>query len=333
MLGPRGDPGTGISLAGTSGVLWGTLGLVAEGAHWLEAALARVEPQTPESDQAQLWLRLGRLVEETPSRARPALERAAELYRQLGDAAGLANALVRLGRVLAFMGRFQQSETVLAEAHSLMERAGSPPGLLTQYFFNMAYLKNHSGDFAGARRLYEQSLAMFRQFGDEYGEISTLGNLANVAWALGDLDAAEAGFRHQLSVVRESPMKSNHILGWALACLAGVLTERRKLDEAFAASREGLPLLAENGNAWIFLLNDALRNALAGQFSNAARLAGYSDYTFAAKEATRAALDARTREPLHALLRQNLAPAELERLLAEGAKMSDDEASRLALED
>ena len=43
--------------------------------------------------------------------------------------------------------------------------------------------------------------------------------------------------------------------------------------------------------------------------------------------------EARARERLHALLREKLAADELERLLAEGANMSEDDACRLALED
>jgi hypothetical protein len=54
--------------------------------------------------------------------------------------------------------------------------------------------------------------------------------------------------------------------------------------------------------------------------------------TFAAKETSRQPNEARARDRLEALLREKLTPEELERLLAEGAKMSEDEACRLALE-
>ena len=110
-------------------------------------------------------------------------------------------------------------------------------------------------------------------------------------------------------------------------------TERGELDEALAAAREGLPLLQEAGIAWIALDHLALRAALAGKLANAARLAGYADSAHAAKEASRQPNEARARDRLQALLREKLAADELERLLAEGARMSEDEACRLALED
>jgi hypothetical protein len=122
-------------------------------------------------------------------------------------------------------------------------------------------------------------------------------------------------------------------LGIYLGNLAGVLTERADLDEALAAAREGLPLLKLGGYVWIFVDHVALRAAMAGKVANAARLAGFTDSIFAAKETSRQPNEARARKRLQALLREKLAPDELERLLAEGAKMSEDEACRIAVEE
>ena len=89
-------------------------------------------------------------MDETPARARPLLERAAELYRRLGDPLGLGLSLARLGRVLALMGRFEQAEAALSEAQPLLERTGLPKAPV-YYFFNLAYLKSLSGDPLAAR--------------------------------------------------------------------------------------------------------------------------------------------------------------------------------------
>ena len=94
-----------------------------------------------------------------------------------------------------------------------------------------------------------------------------------------------------------------------------------------------VPAVKEDGSAWIFADHVALRAALAGKLSNAARLAGYSQYTWAANEAKRQPIEARAHERLCALLREKLDRGELERLVAEGAKLSEDEACSLALED
>ena len=77
----------------------------------------------------------------------------------------------------------------------------------------------------------------------------------------------------------------------------------------------------------------ALRAALAGKVANAALFAVFSDEAHAERKLSRAPNEARAHARLHALLREQLAPDELERLLAGGAKISEDEACRLALEE
>jgi tetratricopeptide (TPR) repeat protein len=332
-FGARGDVTIGIALAGASGAIWSELSLPGEGVQRLQAAVARVGAQTPELDQARLWLWLGLLWgEAAPPQAVAAFERAIDLYRRLGDASGLGYALVRLGGRLALMSRFDQASPVLAEAFSVLERADVPKAL-AYYFEGVGFLKQLTGDPAGARMDYEKALSLYRGAGAQRSVLNTLGNLADTTWALGDLDAALAGFRETVALMRKSPLTMRSTLGIYLANLAGVLTERGDLDEALAAAREGLPLLKLGGYVWIFVDHVALRAAMAGKVANAARLAGFTDSIFAAKETSRQPNEARARKRLQALLRGKLAPDELERLLAEGAKMSDDEACRIAVEE
>jgi hypothetical protein len=92
-------------------------------------------------------------------------------------------------------------------------------------------------------------------------------------------------------------------------------------------------LRKEAGQSWLNIDHLALRAALAGKLANAARIAGYADSNYGAKEARRPPNEARARNRLQVLLREKLGPDELEYLLAEGTKMSEDEACRLALED
>jgi predicted ATPase/DNA-binding winged helix-turn-helix (wHTH) protein len=330
-FGSQGDSATGIRLAGNTGPLWGMLGLFTEGAHRLETALARVQTDTPAPDQAMLWRQLGRLVDETPARARPAFERAAQLYRAIGDRLGLAHALLHLGRACASLGEFGAGAAALGEANSLL-RGDDLPWLRGLYFFNLGYSKSLQGDLVGARSDYEQAHRLFLEAGDEFTALAAQGNLANIAWACGDLEAADACFRQNLVELRASPMQTKRILGWTLASLAGVLTERERLDEALAFFRDGLPLVAEEGSAWRFGDSLALRAALAGKIGAAARLAGHVDAMFAAKQATRHPVDVRHRARVAAKLHEELSGAEVEAMLAEGARLTEADACRLALE-
>jgi hypothetical protein len=104
------------------------------------------------------------------------------------------------------------------------------------------------------------------------------------------------------------------------------------LDEALVLAREGLPLCRENGSAWASSHHLALRTVLASRVADGARLAGYAEHIWALKEGKRPPIVVRAREMLLALLHEKLAADELERLLAEGAKMSENEVWRVALE-
>jgi hypothetical protein len=154
-----------------------------------------------------------------------------------------------------------------------------------------------------------------------------------MTWALGDLDAALAACVDAVARLRKSPLARKYLLGNALTNLAGVRTERGELTEALAAAREGLPSREEAGHAWVTLDHLALRAALAGKLADAARLAGFADSTYKAKETSRQPNEARAHDRLETLLRKKLALDELDHLLAEGAKMNEDEACLMALED
>ena len=332
-LGAGGDRTIAIGLAGASGSMWITLSLYGEGVQRLEAALACAGSDTSESEQARLCLSLGvRLGEAAPAKAVAPLERAADLYRRLGDAPWLAQSLLKLGVVLALMGRFERATLVFAEAFPLVERLGLPK-VIAGYFKDLGGLMVMTGDLASARMYLEKALSGYRDARAESAALAILVMLADVTWALGDLDAALAALSETVARLRNSPLSSKDSLGVCLTNLAGVCTERGELDQALAAAREGLPLLEEAGYAWSVLDLLGLRAALAGKLANAACLAGHADSAFAAKKSSRQPNEARAHERLQALLREKYDPDELKRLFAEGAAMNEDDACRLALED
>jgi len=332
-LGPCGEGAIGIALAGASGAVWLGLSLTSEGQHRLEAAVARVDATTPASHQARLWLWLGLLlIGSAPAGAVEALEHAVELYRRVDNALGLGYSLARLGAALVVVGRFEQAARALAEARTLLEPSGVPKALAACYDAG-GLLKLRTDDQAAARLDYERALALYRSAGAERQAFAMRSHLADLAWVLGDLDAALAGFRETLGLLRASPLTNKGTLGICLANLAGVLVERGELAEALATAREGLPLLREGGYAWMVLDHFAVRAALAGESERAVHIAGYADSVHAEKQASRQPNEARARARLEAILRERLAAEGLERLLAEGAAMSEEAIYALALED
>ena len=332
-LGTDGDAAIAIALAGASGAMWADFSLPGEGRQRLEAASARIEAGTPDSDQALLWLWMGLLRRySAPAQAVTALEQAIDLYRRVGNTPGLGHSLARRGAILARLGRFEDSALALAEAFPVLKYSGLPKAL-GFYFSELGILKMLMGDLSAARLHYHEAVTLYRGTGAESAALAILGNLGDVTWALGDVDAALAAFVETVALLRKSPVSRKDILGNNIMNLAGVRTERGELAEALVAAREGLPLLHEGGYAWNMLDHLALRAALAGNVVNAALLAGFTDSTYKAKETSRQPNEARARDRLQPLLREQLTPRDLERLLAEGAKVSEDQACRIALEE
>jgi len=121
-------------------------------------------------------------------------------------------------------------------------------------------------------------------------------------------------------------------VGLARANLHGILTERGDLAEALAIGREFVGPARDVGALWIVIDHFALRLAKSGRYADAARVSGWNDAVVRAKDVRRQINEQRAYESTQAILRANLSAAELERLLAEGAKLSEDEVSRLATE-
>ena len=144
--------------------LWTTLSLYGEGAQRIEAAAARIQPETSKADQARLSFWLASVFEESmPARALAAFEHSIGLYQELHDSLGLGHSRMRLARVLIKMGRFESAEEALADVPAL-ESAGLPR-LLGVYFANMGYLKMTTGDPASARTHMERALSFVRRLG------------------------------------------------------------------------------------------------------------------------------------------------------------------------
>ena len=331
-LGTGSEPAIGIGLCSASGPLWMELTLLGEGRQRLDAAIGQIR-EMPQLDQARLWLWQGMLRgDAAPAQAVLAKSRAVELYRRLEDSSGLGFSLVQVAMMLGCMNRFDAAETALAEASPLLESAGMPRALARCCEIT-GFLKMRTGDPAGARTHYERALSLYRKIGAQREVLRMLGNHADLTWALGDLDAALNGFLETVAVLRNSTFATKNTLGFNLANLAGVQTERGELDEALATAREGLPLLREMGHAWIDMDHFALRAALAGKIANAARLAGYADSAHATRDTSRGPNEARSRKRLQALLQEKLTCDEVARLAIEGAALSEDEACALALDE
>ena len=331
-FGEGGDTETGQALMGTSRNLWQMLSLANEAARRLDVAIERLTPGTPPAIVVALHLAMGLIHSGSrPERAIPADERAVALARGLGDDLLLGTALMSLGGGLAMAGRPDDADVLMREAQPLLERSGRPR-LQASILITGGLLHGARSDGREASARFASAARVSRAGGFDGQAFQALGNLADSLWMQGDLDGAVAAARDALAQSRQSAFATRSNVGLALANLQGILTERGDLAEAAAVGREFMAFTRDAGVAWIVLDHFALRLAMSGQHAVAARLVGWNEAAVRAKDVRRQINEQRAYERNLSILRAKLSAAELERLMAEGATMSEDEVCRLAVE-
>lgn len=328
-LGPHGDSAVGIEIAGSSWLMWYRLSLKAEGRQRMDALALRVSDALDPAIAGRYWATYGGLwVDAAPARCIETLAHAVALFREADRPAELATTLVDYALNLPLEAE-DEAQRALTEAHLLLKDAATPR-YLGWYFEARAKRVRESGP-ALARTYYESALREYRSIGAERAIADVANSVADLTWITGDLDAAIAGMREAIAINRKSGVAHKSSLGLGLANLAGAHAERGDLDEAFAAASEAVPLIREDGWFYRFCDHFALRIAKTGQAQAAARLLGYAEGEHARFGANRESNEVRAHISVLKILGDAMAPDALAQRLAEGAKLTEDEAAKLAL--
>lgn len=327
-FGASGDKALGLDLAGTSYRLWGQLSLYAEGRQRLEAMAAHVDATLAPGVAGRFWNALSSFEFADNARSAELCARAAALFQAANLPVERARALLGYVESLAPESE-DEAQKALEEAWPLIDAAGKPRDL--GGYFRVRARRTDASDPAQARAHRESALRHYRSIGAERSMLSTVADLANLTWAAGDLNDAVAQFRETAALARKSAMAGSYTLGVALGNLAGALAERGDLDEALAAAKDSIRELT--GIGFFYRLGDhfTLRLAKAGHHDEAARLLGYVDGEHARFKIAREGNEARARASALALMNEAMPPAELVQKLAEGAKLTEDEAMQLAV--
>jgi predicted ATPase/DNA-binding CsgD family transcriptional regulator len=274
-LGATGDAERALQLVGALSFFWMGRNDFAEGRRRLEDALALPAP-TRTAAWAKAQTALGAILQENPALARPKVQEALAVWRELGDPAGLATALDELAVVHLNEGDLDRArsfgEDVLARYRALGDDLGS---LRMLHLLGVVSLLR--GDLPRARAELEASLQLSTALGSAIGRLA-LRALGWLALAEGDERAAAAAWEERLAWCRTIGNKSGIAmyqddLGWLAL---------RQRDWPAAAHRfaEEIAMGAELEDAWYW------RRGLAGlvavsvettQFARAAWLLGAMD--------------------------------------------------------
>ncbi|HSA54274.1 MAG TPA: tetratricopeptide repeat protein, partial [Gemmatimonadaceae bacterium] len=145
----------------------------------------------------------------------------------------LLDAIGSLGTLLVAEGEVERAipllERVVKESRALpVERRAE----LANSVADLGYAEQVRGDDAGARRHYEESIALFATLPDSGGMDRVLVNLGYLADRQGQLDSAEMFFRRALAYRRARHGEAHTRTLSAMTALARTLVHRGVLDEA-----------------------------------------------------------------------------------------------------
>ena len=320
------------ALFGASAPLWRQLGLHAQARRHARGLSERLSEAMPASTLARFWLAVGLCHTITyPGPAREAAQRAAGLYRELGDARGEYFALVEY----AFNWRVDGSEARAALARAkAIENPAWPASVIERGLTSEAVIHMTSGRTDEARRCYAEALEVCQRDGYESGVKRVLLNQADLERAAGEVDEAvrlgQALRRH----MNDDPGSASLVT--VLTNLVGALIEQGHPDEAREVAlecRRRVHRMVLDDNGWIAMDALALLHLHAGRARVAARLAGASDREFERHgQFQRQPNEAADRAALAAGLAACLSAEDIERLHAEGQRMTTAESVALAFD-
>jgi predicted ATPase len=111
---------------------------------------------------------------------------------------------------------------------------------------NLGNVASNQGEYEAARALYEESLAIRRELGDQQGIANSLGNLGNVAYCQGGYEAARALYEESLVIQRE--IGDQHGIARSFNGMGNVASDQGEYEAARGLYEESLAIQREIGD-------------------------------------------------------------------------------------
>lgn len=325
----------GVELAAAVLPIWARLGLGtgSEVRAIADRAVALTTPDTGPSFLGRLYswrgIHYGRVDAHV---GLASLRRGLELPVETMPDRDRACALLEYARILTRIGGFEDAERALFQAQIACDRVGLPKlhGLVCLAW---GFLHNLRGPRGASRPYFEQAILMFDKA--RAGHLSSMArnDLADSAWADGDLEYAASLFRQVVEHSHNSTRALGDQTGIPQMNLAGVLAELGNLTEALSWAKQAYPLLHRSELIWPAYDKLALMALLRADFERAALLQGLSDARYAAAgRMMREPNEARMHASVALALQRSMDPASLTQALGRGALLDDEEAWRIGLQ-
>ena len=328
-FGPDGDVTLGIELCCYSLRIWDDLALLSERERWFGMAFDRRDAQTPARILARLCLgRLSNSAHGDRNNFDLAVQ-ASEYFREAGERQEVGDALAKAGAALQSPDTTALAMPYLENALDVLRPAG-PSKPLASCLRSLAIAHYFIHDFAGARPFLRQSEAVAKAVGDLRGAAAVQLAAAELAFAEGSTEEAIDITNAMLSGGKCN--RRQKVLG--LTNLAAYLLAADRIEEARLNARSALhEAIALDWRAAIVRLVEhlALVAALTEQTATAARMFGYSVAFYETGAASREHTELATYDRLSALVSSAIPPPGLQRLMAEGADWTGEQAAQNAV--
>jgi hypothetical protein len=283
----------------------------------------------PPAVVARFWLTIGGLgLYGTRRESYDAAGRAVALFRSLGDARNLFNALVstavqgvRFGTTEDMGRAVQEAERLLRPEWPALQRAR------LEFARSRWLARQHRIEESLAAA--EQQVAICERDGYERAMHYSMSNVVAAEIQLGRFETALAHAHY--SIARLEAIGGGGGAGHLWLAVMNAETLLGRVDAALAAGRTAYALLLREGDELRLFRGFALCAALQDRPADAARIIGYADDVLTRAGTVQEAHWTTIAERLSRAIEDALAPDELARLRAEGAAMREEDAVRLAL--
>jgi serine/threonine protein kinase/predicted ATPase len=225
------------------------LGEAADARAMLEAAEGIAQKMHFRQLVADIRCQRGRfaLVEGNIQLAQADLIGALELFQQLDDLNGMADAMTTLGQIHAMNGAYAQAEPLLTRTLEMYRALGQVRGVAHAYF-SLAELAAGNGDLEQADKYLKESLALTQTLGTPSFEGAILIQMGMIAHYRNATDEAHQKFGEALKRFQEA--HDLHGMANSLNNLGFLALSQNDLEGAEQKFQQSLPLSEHIGDQW-----------------------------------------------------------------------------------
>ncbi len=174
--------------------------------------------------------------------ALPELQKALELYGQMGSEEGQGNTLNAMALANEDIGRYQEALDYYGRSEAIKRRIGDKRGLAST-LNNKAFLLQIQGHLKDATRITDEALALTREIGDTDHTAAILANLGSLEDEGGDPERAASYYTEALELRRTLKDRAGQVtcligMNRADAAMGRLAQAEERLDEAGRIARE-----------------------------------------------------------------------------------------------